>query len=89
MRLGHERDKTPAMNGFTDATLKATKNYKTGSLVRLKSGGPAMTVRSVTGAQIRCQWFTEDSLAQEYTFHEDTLETIVPIIGNGFVGVKK
>jgi uncharacterized protein YodC (DUF2158 family) len=49
-----------------------------------------MTVRNITGIQICCQWFTEDSISQQDVFLEDMLETIVPIIGgNGFVGVKK
>ncbi len=35
---------------------------KAGDVVQLKSGGPKMTVRSVTGRECKCQWFDESKL---------------------------
>ena len=35
-----------------------TDGFKVGDIVRLKSGGPAMTVQEVLGeSRFRCQWF--------------------------------
>jgi len=35
--------------------------YQTGQLVRLRSGGPAMTVESVAGSDmLSCVWFVDD-----------------------------
>lgn len=37
--------------------------FETGDIVRLKSGGPEMTVsQSATGGRIRCQWFAGKKL---------------------------
>lgn len=47
--------------------------FTTGEKVRLKSGGPIMTINSFSESEdsegkviynIRCHWFSEDSLAQ-------------------------
>ena len=34
-------------------------NFKVGDTVRLKSGGPLMTVIDLDGERVRCQWFDE------------------------------
>jgi uncharacterized protein YodC (DUF2158 family) len=56
-------------------------SLKTGTVVRLKSGGPDMTVveeehifAKGTG-RVRCQWFEETKLMQG-TFPEDSLKTV-------------
>ncbi len=43
---------------------------KAGDIVRLKSGGPYMTIRETVDDDLRCQWFdTEDySQVREATF---------------------
>jgi uncharacterized protein YodC (DUF2158 family) len=41
--------------------------FKPGDTVRLKSGGPAMTVVAVEGERITCDWF-EGSKKHEDTF---------------------
>ncbi len=59
--------------------------FKTGDIVKLKSGGPEMTVKDdvevpglgfgVTMTEIHCQWFAGNKL-QEGHFSEDSLEPV-------------
>ncbi len=51
--------------------------FKLGDVVRLKSGGPLMTVEDTAGGsigdgQIGCQWFLRDKLNHE-VFHRECL----------------
>lgn len=54
-----------------------SKKFETGQLVKLKSNGPEMTVRtfSVHQEAYQCQWFAGKKLEQGY-FPEDSLEPI-------------
>jgi uncharacterized protein YodC (DUF2158 family) len=58
----------------------ATSNgkYKVGDIVKLKSGGPEMTVQSLpstaNGAYYNCQWFAGKKL-ESGRFPEGSLET--------------
>ena len=49
--------------------------FEKGAVVRLKSGGPKMTVRGVGGmvGGLICQWFEGNKL-QEGNFDEESLE---------------
>lgn len=47
--------------------------YKVGDLVRLKSGGPKMTVNSINSVWIDCAWFT-GSKANRENFKPEALE---------------
>jgi uncharacterized protein YodC (DUF2158 family) len=54
--------------------------FKLGDVVRLKSGGPLMTVEDTAGGsledgQIRCQWFLRDKLHRE-VFQRDCLAPV-------------
>ena len=52
--------------------------FKRGDTVKLKSGGPVMTVASADKEdQVTCQWFDGQKLEQS-TFHEDQLEAASP-----------
>ncbi|OGM16910.1 hypothetical protein A2V61_00990 [Candidatus Woesebacteria bacterium RBG_19FT_COMBO_47_8] len=43
--------------------MPTKSKYKTGDIVRLKSGGPGMTVESVTPmGDIYCHWFSGNKL---------------------------
>lgn len=46
-----------------------------GVIVRLKSGGPLMTVRSVSGSLAYCEWFTEEH-RRLGTFEISTLQEV-------------
>jgi len=54
-------------------------NWKEGDVVRLKSGGPAMTVERVKDKQgiksIRCSWF-DGSKKMDALFHPDALMAV-------------
>lgn len=54
--------------------------FKRGAIVRLKSGGPQMTIQGYRQAfdggdtdMAFCSWFDENRKLQEGTFHEDSL----------------
>jgi uncharacterized protein YodC (DUF2158 family) len=48
-------------------------NIEEGDVVRLKSGGPVMTVNSVSDGYARCSWFNGDKLERE-SFVIESLE---------------
>jgi uncharacterized protein YodC (DUF2158 family) len=48
----------------------------TGDVVKLKSGGPFMTVNSVVDNDVQCIWFHEDSTVEMYSFKFDCLEQV-------------
>ncbi len=44
-----------------------------GDVVKLKSGGPWMTVYKIEGDAISCIWFPNDNDAVSRSFHKDIL----------------
>lgn len=52
--------------------------FAVGALVRLRSGGPSMTVRVVAGDQAYCDWFDFTRRLQQGTFFVDSLEPAEP-----------
>ncbi len=57
-------------------------DFKIGDTVRLKSGGPLMTVAAITqvseqeisgGVSVRCQWMGNANKQESGSFHPDTL----------------
>ena len=59
---------TTTMPGRTDSQLQH------GDLVRLRSGGPLMTVADVRGDQINCFWTDENSQPNDATFPVQVLQ---------------
>jgi uncharacterized protein YodC (DUF2158 family) len=52
----------------------AEQQLKVGDVVQLKSGGPAMTVSSITpGGAVECMWFDKKNERNFDTFPRDTL----------------
>ena len=53
--------------------------FKRGDTVKLKSGGPAMTVASAAkGDEVECHWFDAKLRLVHSTFHEEELEAGAP-----------
>ena len=52
---------------------KREEKYKTGDLVKLRSGGPVMTVQSLNSDLVRCLWFAGKKLEEGY-FQVESLE---------------
>ena len=56
-----------------------TPKYEVGDVVRLKSGGPLMTVQQATYADnIVCTWFDENNKRLSEGFHPRTLQPMGP-----------
>lgn len=60
------------------------QKYKVGDVVRLRSGGPTMTVANFgeydyeeTGKYL-CRWFGEKHKLEEQTFKEEEIELVHP-----------
>jgi len=49
------------------------RKFKTGDIVKLKSGGPQMTVKEYLENEVNCQWFDESKVRDE-KFFEDSIE---------------
>ena len=51
--------------------------FKVGDTVRLKSGGPLMTVREILSSKsLKCQWFDDKSKLQIDIFVPETVEAV-------------
>jgi len=57
---------------------ESSQKLKIGDVVKLKSGGPDMTIKSIdeSGTFIRCQWFVGDKVEADY-FSPDSLQLVV------------
>ncbi len=57
--------------------VRSMPDFKEGDIVKLKSGGPDMTVTNPKslGDQVVCKWFA-GSKVQEGKFHPDSLEHV-------------
>jgi len=61
-----------------------SKEFTIGSVVKLNSGGPSMTILSINGETITCQWFTKDNKLQKDDFSKSVLSFDEPI---GFIAL--
>ena len=54
-------------------------NFQKGDVVRLKSGGPTMTIENIqefaTGTVVICTWFDKDNKYFSRTFSPEVIET--------------
>jgi uncharacterized protein YodC (DUF2158 family) len=57
----------PAASHVAEQSVHAPL-LRTGDLVRLRSGGPLMTVRSAEGDQVNCYWSTDEGNVLNGTF---------------------
>jgi uncharacterized protein YodC (DUF2158 family) len=52
----------------------ADEQFKPGDVVSLRSGGPRMTVASVDGRSVMCEWFADDQQPQSRLFTVTSLK---------------
>lgn len=50
-----------------------TKNFDPGEMVRLRSGGPTMTVSGINISHVFCTWFADEKTLNKEPFHPSTL----------------
>lgn len=55
-----------------------TQGFKKGDVVRLKSGGPRMTVAELGQSLVSCTWFDERNNPHSQAFDPEVLETAPP-----------
>lgn len=53
-----------------------TNSFNSGDEVRLKSGGPKMTVVVTSSNLVYCQWFNENNDLEQGTFAEHVLDLV-------------
>lgn len=58
------------------------REFKVGVTVRLKSGGPTMTINKIDGNEISCQWFDNKEI-KGATFIKEVLELNSGVVGSG------
>ncbi|CAM3699339.1 YodC family protein [Litorimonas haliclonae] len=51
--------------------------FEIGQIVRLKSGGPKMTIKGADAGAWACQWFDRNGKLHNDTFPEDMLDIFV------------
>lgn len=61
------------------------KEFTIGSVVRLKSGGPKMTVTSINEDKVTCQWFGDGKNLSQGEFLDKTLERFTPVSLGGLL----
>jgi uncharacterized protein YodC (DUF2158 family) len=55
------------------------EDFNVGDVVRLKSGGPNMTVDNASGSRIICIWFESDGIHfHQQSFGQGALEKVAP-----------
>ncbi len=52
----------------------ADEQFRPGDVVTLKSGGPRMTIASVDGRSVLCEWFADDQQPQSRSFTYTSLK---------------
>ena len=50
--------------------------FKNGDLLRLKSGGPIMTVYQVLRGNVDCTWFDKNNVQHYSKFGNETIEKV-------------
>jgi uncharacterized protein YodC (DUF2158 family) len=51
-------------------------NLKPGMVVKLKSGGPEMTIVELSNLGIICEWFLVEGKVQRHSFKPEVLEEV-------------
>lgn len=63
------------MKDNNDKDNAGTGNHRNGAMVRLRAGGPLMSVKEVGGPNARCTWFNDQGVPCEHVFAVEQLYT--------------
>ena len=72
------RSTEPFLNNIGDQNMQ--KEFTPGTVVKLISGGPSMTVHGTSGEYVRCTWFDVHNQVHNEPFH---LATVIADDGRG------
>ena len=61
--------------------------FTAGDVVKLKSGGPQMTVEGTDSDSVECVFFDKDNVLKRATFAKDTVQIFKPSSGTTFMSV--
>jgi uncharacterized protein YodC (DUF2158 family) len=59
-------------------TFNEFEDFNVGDVVRLKSGGPNMTVDGTAGSRYVCVWFDSSNVYYRQNFDQGAIEKVVP-----------
>ncbi len=69
---------------YPGKTFNQFEDFNVGDVVRLKSGGPHMTVDNASGSRIICTWFESGSnILHSEEFDQGALEKVAPADKSG------
>ena len=57
-------------------TFNEFEDFNVGDVVRLKSGGPNMTIDGTAGSRLVCAWFDADNAYRMRSFDQGALEKV-------------
>ncbi|WP_128970620.1 YodC family protein [Bradyrhizobium tropiciagri] len=63
----------------TPVSDQAASALRSGNLVRLRSGGPLMTVIGIEGNRVKCVWTDADNEPESAIFSIDVLQIVIPV----------
>jgi uncharacterized protein YodC (DUF2158 family) len=59
-------------------TFNEFEDFNIGDVVRLKSGGPNMTIDATGGSRLTCMWFDSSMTLFSQDFDQGAIEKVVP-----------
>jgi uncharacterized protein YodC (DUF2158 family) len=66
------------MEKTVSKTYNEYEDFNVGDVVRLKSGGPNMTVNNASSSMIMCTWFDSSNVYHHRYFNQGALEKVAP-----------
>jgi uncharacterized protein YodC (DUF2158 family) len=59
-------------------TFNQYEDFNVGDVVRLKSGGPDMTVDNANFSRVVCTWFDSNNILHHQSFDQGAIEKVTP-----------
>jgi uncharacterized protein YodC (DUF2158 family) len=63
------------MEKTVSRTFNEFEDFNVGDIVKLKSGGPNMTVDNASGSRVMCNWF-DGVVCQQWQFDQGAIEKV-------------